>query len=273
VTLALRRHWVSRVGMLVLLVLYGVPFVWLVATSLKSDADIFAGEASLIFTPTLQSYRNILNGDLVQACLNSAIIATGTTALTIALATPAAYALARVAGPLVRLSLGVVIILQITPQPASLIPLYRVLGGWNLLGTQLGVIFADSALFLPFCILIMRPFFLAVPREVEEAGVVDGARRWRVFAQIVLPIALNGVATAATIIFFIAWGEFLYAITFLPDASQFPISVLIATQISQYGILWSNMMAIAVVASLPILALYLFTYRLLRDGLAMGSIR
>ncbi|HEY7201654.1 MAG TPA: carbohydrate ABC transporter permease [Candidatus Dormibacteraeota bacterium] len=272
-TRSLSFGWISRAAIAVLLVIYGVPFVWLVATSFKSDTEIFANEAGLIFQPTLDTYREIVNAGLLQACVNSAIIAAGTTALTLALATPAAYALARVRGVLVSAGLGALIILQITPQPASLIPLYRVLGGWSLLGTQLGVVLADTALLLPFCVLIMRPFFLAIPREVEEAGVVDGASRWRVFWQIVLPIALNGVATGATIIFFIAWGEFLYAITFLTDATQYPISVLIASQIGQYGILWSRMMAIAVVASLPILAIYAFTYRLLRDGLALGSVR
>ena len=141
------------------------------------------------------------------------------------------------------------------------------------LHNDLGVVLADTALLLPFCVLIVRPFFLSVPQEVEEAGVVDGASRWRVFWQIVLPITLNGIATGATIIFFIAWGEFLYAITFLSDPAQYPISVLIAGQIGMYGIRWSNMMAIAVVASLPILAIYAFTHRLLRDGLALGSVR
>jgi multiple sugar transport system permease protein len=270
---SLHLGWISRAAIGVLLVIYGVPFLWLVATSFKSDTQIFANEAGLIFRPTLDTYREIVNADLLRACVSSAIIATGTTALTLVLATPAAYALARVRGALVSVGLGVLIVLQITPQPASLIPLYRVLGGWNLLGSQLGVVLADSALLLPFCILIMRPFFLAIPREVEEAGLVDGASKWRVFWQIVLPITLNGVATGATIIFFIAWGEFLYAITFLTDATQYPISVLIASQIGQYGILWSRMMAIAVVASLPILAIYAFTYRLLRDGLALGSVR
>jgi multiple sugar transport system permease protein len=258
--------------MVVLLFVYGIPFLWVVATSLKTEPQIFA-DTGLIFTPTLATFRAVLNGGLVSACVNSAIIATGTTALTLVMATPAAYALARVRGIVANVGLGLVIVLQITPQPASLIPLYQVLGGWSLLGTQVGVIIADTALLLPFCVLILRPFFLAVPREVEEACVVDGASRWIVFSRIVLPITLNGVATAATIVFFLSWGEFLYAITFLTDAGQYPISVLIANQIGQYGIQWSNMMAIAVVASTPILAIYLFTYRLLRDGLALGSVR
>ncbi len=268
-----RPGWVSRVGSVVLLLLYGVPFLWLLTTSFKTNTEIFASASTFIFAPTLSAYQKILNGDLVQASLNSAIIGAGTTALTILLATPAAYGLARVRGVVVNVGLAALIVLQITPQPATLIPLYRVLGGWNLLGTQLGVILADTALLLPFCVLIIRPFFLAVPREIEEAGVCDGANPLRVFLRIVLPVTVNGVLTAATIIFFIAWGEFLYAITFLADPTQYPISVLIASQIGQYGIQWSQMMALAVMASLPVLAIYLFTYRRLRDGLSLGSVR
>lgn len=218
---ALRRGWVTRAGTAALLVIYGLPFIWLVATSLKTDTQIFDRGATFIFQPTLANYLSVVNRDLLSACLNSAVIASGTTVLTLALATPAAYALARLKGVLVNIGLSAIIILQITPQPASLIPLYRVLGGWNLLGSQLGVILADTALLLPFRILIIRPFFLAVPREVEEAGVVDVASRLRVLWQIALPITLNGLATGATIIFFIAWGEFLYAITFLADPTKY----------------------------------------------------
>lgn len=258
-------------GMVVIAAIYGIPFLSLVTTSLKTNTQIFAG--GLFFTPTIDAYRNVVNGDLLQACLNSAIIGLSTTVLTIALATPAAYALARLRGSLVNAGLAIVIILQMMPQPATLIPLYRVLAGWYLLDTPVGVILADTALLLPFCILILRPFFLAVPREIEEQGRMDGANGWRIFSRLVVPVTLNGVLTGGTIIFFIAWGEFLYAITFLPDASKYPISVLIASQVSQYGIEWSQMMAIAVVASLPILAIYAFTYRRLRDGLSLGSVR
>src|SRR5439155_11870738 len=134
-TVSLRRGWITRAGIAVLLLAYGIPFLWLIATSLKTETEIFGNEAGLIFRPTFETYRAIVNGDLLQACVNSAIIAAGTTALTLALATPAAYAMARVRGALVSVALGVVIVLQITPQPASLIPLYRVLGGWNLLGS------------------------------------------------------------------------------------------------------------------------------------------
>jgi multiple sugar transport system permease protein len=267
---SLRLTWVTLVGAVVLLILYGIPIVWLVAASLKTSADLFRGDTGLIFTPSFAAYQQIWGQGLVRAAVNSTIVAFGVTALTVGLAVPAAYALARLSGSIVAIGLGLVILLQMTPQTATVIPLYRVLGGWGLLSLA-GVILADSGLLLPFCILLLRPFFLSVPKEVEEAASVDGATRWRVFGQIVLPLAMNGAATAATVIFLISWGEFLYAISFLVDPTQYTISVLIASQVGQYGIEWPLLMAVAVMASLPILVVFAFTYRLLKQGLALGA--
>jgi multiple sugar transport system permease protein len=266
--------WLSRLGGIVLLLLYGTPLLWLVTTSFKSNTDAFRGLQTLIvFTPTFAAYQRLLTQGLVQSAINSVQIALGATLVTLLFAVPAAYALARARTTLVSLGLGIVIVLQMMPQTATVIPLYKVLGAWNLLGSTVGVILADAALLIPFSVLLLRPFFRAVPIEIEEAGTVDGASIWRVFGQIALPLAANGVATAATIIFLIAWGEFLYAISFLVDPNNYPLSVLIASQIGQYGNNWPALMAVGVAASLPILVIFLATYRLLQQGLAMGSIK
>jgi multiple sugar transport system permease protein len=270
----LEFRWPSRIGQAVLLIIYGVPLFWLVTTSFKSGAEVFRGLSTfLVFTPTTAAYERVWNADLLHAGVNSALIAGGTTLVTLCLGVPAAYALARLRGTTVSIGLGLVIVLQMMPQTAGLIPLYKVLGNWNLLGSIPGVVLADAALLLPFCTLLLRPFFLAIPVEIEEAATVDGASAWRIFARIALPLALNGTATAGTIIFLIAWGEFLYAISFLVDPMQYPLSVLIASQIGMYGNNWPALMAIAVATGLPILLIFVLTYRNLREGLALGSIR
>ena len=96
---------------------------------------------------------------------------------------------------------------------------------------------------------------------------------WRIFARIALPLALNSTVTAGIIMFLIAWGEFLYAISFLVDPMQYPLSVLIASQLGQYGNNWPALMSIAVATGLPILVIFLVSYRRLREGLALGSAR
>jgi multiple sugar transport system permease protein len=269
-----RFIWPARIGAILLLIAYGTPLYWLVSTSFKTSNDVFKGLSTFVtFAPTLAAYQRIWNASLLHAGVNSCLIAAGTTAITLGLGVPAAYALARLRGATVSIGLGLVIILQMMPQTATVIPLYQVLGSWTLLGSIPGVVLADSALLLPFCILILRPFFLAIPIEIEEAGTVDGASAWQVFARIALPLALNGTVTAGTIIFLIAWGEFLYAISFLVDPQQYPLSVLIASQLGQYGNNWPALMSIAVATGLPILAIFVVSYRRLREGLALGSIR
>ena len=273
-TNVMRFTWPARIGAILLLIAYGTPLYWLVSTSFKSASDVFKGLATFVtFAPTLAAYQRIWNANLLHAGVNSGLIAAATTALTLALAVPAAYGLARLRGSIVSIGLGLVIILQMMPQTATVIPLYQVLGSWSLLGSIQGVVLADAALLLPFCILILRPFFLAIPMEIEEAATVDGASAWRVFSQIALPLVLNGTMTAGIIIFLIAWGEFLYAISFLVDPQQYPMGVLIASQLGQYGNNWPALMSIAVATGLPILVIFLISYRRLREGLALGSIR
>lgn len=266
--------WPARIGAIVLLIVYGTPLYWLVSTSFKSGTDVFRGLATFVtFTPSLAAYQRVWNADLLHSAINSGLIALGTTLVTLILAVPAAYALARMRGLVVSAGLALVIFLQMLPQTSAVIPLYKVLGSWKLLGAIPGVVLADGALLLPFCTLLLRPFFLAIPIEVEEAATVDGASQWRVFSQIVLPLALNGTVTAGIIMFLIAWGEFLYAISFLVDPTQYPLSVLIASQLGQYGNNWPALMSIAVAAGLPILVIFLVSYRRLREGLALGSAR
>jgi multiple sugar transport system permease protein len=274
VNVPVRFVWPARIGAVILLIVYGTPLYWLVSTSFKSSADVFRGLSTFVtFQPTLAAYQRVWNADLLHAAINSGLIAIGTTTVTLLLAVPAAYALARLRGSIVSIGLGLVVILQMMPQTVAVIPLYKVLGGWKLLGFIPGVVLADAALLLPFCTLLLRPFFLAIPVEIEEAATVDGASAWRVFSRIALPLALNGTATAGTIIFLISWGEFLYAISFLVDPTQYPLSVLIASQLGQYGNNWPALMSIAVATGLPILVIFLISYRRLREGLSLGGIR
>lgn len=263
--------WLFRVA---LFLLYGIPILWILLTSLKDPGDVLSTQASLFFTPTLNSYTGALtNGGLVTAATQSLTIAAGTTALTLLISIPAAYGLARIPGRITTVALGLLIVLQMTPQTATVIPLFQIFGSWGLLDQRVGIIIADSALLIPFAILLLRPFFRSVPDALEEAGAIDGARPWRIFTSIVLPVARNGVATTGTLVFLLSWGEFLYAINFLLSPGSYPLSALLAQQVSAFGINWPGLMALAVITSIPILVLFIFTYRLLREGLTLGAVK
>ncbi|PKQ18759.1 MAG: hypothetical protein CVT68_01735 [Actinobacteria bacterium HGW-Actinobacteria-8] len=278
-----KSGWWARLGLkepiaaplrLVLFLIYGIPLFWIVLTSLKSPSQVISSQASFVFSPTLDAYVSALgDSGLYTALQQSVVIATGTTALALAIAIPAGYGLARVDSRVTTIGLGMLIVLQMLPQTSNVIPLYQIFASWNLLDQNLGVIVADTALLVPFAVLLMRPFFRAVPVALEEAAALDGAHTFRTFWSVMLPIARNGIATTGTLIFLLAWGEFLYAINFFLTPGNYPLSALLAQQVSAFGIDWPGLMALAVITSIPIMLLFLFTYRLLREGLTLGAVK
>ena len=258
----------------VLLLVYAIPILFIVLTSLKDARDVISSQSSLIFTPTLEAYTTVLsNQGLFVAMQQSLVIASGTTALTLLVAIPAGYGLSRVDSRITTIGLGLLIVLQMVPQTANVIPLYQIFGSWGLLDQNIGVIIADTALLVPFAILLLRPFFRAVPEALEEAASIDGASVMRTFWSVMLPIARNGVATTGTLVFLMSWGEFLYAVNFFLSPGNYPLSALLAQQVSAFGINWPGLMALGVITSVPILILFTFTYRLLREGLTLGAVK
>ncbi|PKQ26807.1 MAG: hypothetical protein CVT64_03730 [Actinobacteria bacterium HGW-Actinobacteria-4] len=269
-----RREPVAFAIRVVLYALYGVPLLWIVLTSLKSSRDIFTSQATVFFTPTLEAYSTALaDPALASSMRQSAIIAVGTTSLVLFCAVPAAYALARAKTRLVVGGLAVLVLLQMIPQTASLIPLYWLLNSTRLLDTNVGLILADSTLFLPWAILLMRPFFARIPISIEEASLLDGARTLRAFFAVALPLARNGVLVVTSVILLVSWGEFLYGVTFMLSPRNYPMSALIAQQSGLYGINWPGMMAFGVIAVIPVFILYIASYRLLRNGLTLGAVK
>lgn len=252
---------------------YGVPIAWILLTSVKSSSDVFDPARTFLFRPVTTAYVEALDGDLLRALVQSVTIATAATALVLVIAIPAAYGLARTRGYLPTTALGLLIVLQMMPQTATVIPLFQAFSGWRLLDTTAAVVLADAALLTPFATLLLRPFFRAVPPQIEEASSIDGAGMVRTFWSVVLPVARNGVATVGTLTFLLAWGEFLYAVNFYLTPGQYPLSALLAQQVSAFGINWPGLMALAVLTSIPILVVFSATYRLLRDGLTVGAVK
>jgi multiple sugar transport system permease protein len=269
-----RREPVAFAIRIMLYVIYGLPLLWIVLTSLKSQSEVLTSQASLLFTPTLDAYAAaIADPALGDSLRQSAIISIGTTLLCLAVATPAAYALARVGSRVVVVALAILVILQMVPQTANLIPLFWLLAQWGLLNSNVGLILADAVLLLPWAILLLRPFFAAIPVSIEEASRIDGARTLRSFFSVALPLARNGVLTVSAIIFLVSWGEFLYGITFMLSPDNYPMSALIAVQAGAYGIDWPSMMAFAVVSAVPVFVVYVASFRLLKTGLTMGAVK
>jgi multiple sugar transport system permease protein len=169
------------------LLLFGLPAVFLVVTSVRNNVEVFAAPFDLWFTPSFVAYEDSLRYDIRSALAASLKITLGSVAIIMLLAVPAAYGLARATGRTRDIGVSSLILLQLLPATSLVIPLYQVLASLGLLGNIAGVVLATSASMLPFAVILLRPFFLGVPKEIEEAAAVDGAGRLRTFLQVSLP--------------------------------------------------------------------------------------
>lgn len=265
----------TLVGALIVLV-FLFPVFWMVSTSLKSPAAIFATPPLLIPEPVVvDAYRDAVFGDpaVVRAVGSSAVIGIGTMLLTLLLASPAAYALARLRLPGGTLVLLLLLVTQLLPSIVIAGPLFVVFSRLGLVNSYQALILADTTLTLPFAVIILRPFFLGVPRDLEAAALVDGATRWGSFFRITLPLVRPGLVTVAAFSFLFAWGEFVFALSLTTSEDVQPVTVALKKLIGQYGTQWNSLMAISTTVALPIIAVFAGLQRFIVGGLTSGATR
>lgn len=255
---------------------YVIPLGWLVLTALKSDQDVLSAPNAIIFQPTLQTFADIF-GAASRSILTSVQIAVSVTILVLIIAVPAAYALGRKVShrwsQITAIVLAAFLILQMVPQPMAVIPLFGILGSWRLVNTLPGLILVDTAMLVPFAVLLLRPFVLAIPIELYDAAEIDGASPARTLRSIVLPLLRNGLATVASIVFIVAWGEFIFATTLITQQSGLPVSGLLAQQTNLYSVSWNRLMGLALLTSLPLVVVFLLAKRRLTEGLSVGAVK
>ena len=265
----------TLVGILIVIV-FLFPVFWMVSTSLKSPAAIFATPPTLIPTPlVLDAYRDAVAGDptVVRAIGTSLVISVGTMLLTLVLAAPAAYGLARLRLPGGALVLLLLLITQLLPSIVIAGPLFVLFSRLHLVNSYQALILADTTLTLPFAVIVLRPFFLSVPRDLEAAALVDGATRWGSFFRITLPLVRAGVVTVAAFSFLFAWGEFVFALSLTTSEDFQPVTVALNRLIGQYGTQWNSLMAISTTVALPIIAVFAGLQRFIVGGLTTGATR
>jgi multiple sugar transport system permease protein len=216
----------------------------------------------------------VLGNDTIQrAILNSVVISLGTMAVTMLLAVPAAYVLARRRVRFVTPMMLLLLLTQLLPGIAVATPLFVLFKQLGLLNSYAGIVLADATITLPFAILILRPFFLRIPAELEAAALVDGCRPLGAFWRVVLPVSRSGIVTVAALSFLLAWGEFLFALSLTTSASIQPLTVALATFSSSTGTPWSQVMAVATVVAIPIVVVFIAIQRYIVGGLTLGGIK
>jgi multiple sugar transport system permease protein len=267
--------WWMWIAVAAIVVFCLFPFYWLINLSLKTGADL--SDSSLIPPhPTLANYKSIFqNDDFVKSLRNSAIISLVTTALAIVVGSFCAYALARLRfrGKFAILAL----VLSITTFPAIAIaaPLFRLWTDIGIFNTLIGLIIPNLTFALPLSIYILVSFFKEIPKDLEEAALVDGATHFTAFRKVVVPLAAPGLATTAILTFIATWNEFLLAITLTssPKARPVPAAIAFFTGSTQFEIPYGTITAASVVISVPLIVLVLLFQKRIVAGLTAGAVK
>lgn len=212
-----------------------------------------------------------LGNQLRQALLNSTIESVGTTVLTVIVAIFTAYAFARLEFRFKRIILVTTIATLLLPAYATLLPLYKLMTSWNLVNTYLGIILTNTSGFLPLAIWILYNYFQGLPKELEEAAFIDGARPLEALVRVILPLSLPGIAAAAAITFLFSWAQFLFPLILTTDLKTEPATVVIAALYGPRLVAFSVMAAAGMLAIAIPGALALLLNRYIVSGLTAGS--
>ncbi len=258
----------------VLLAVWAFPVLWALLTSFKTERDVLAYPPTIIFEPTLRNYRDVLFGSasILPNLLSSTIVAGASTALTLLFAAPAAYALARLEFPGRRASGFYVLATQMLPPVGLIIPYYLALQKVGGLDTYWGLIVIYLTFSLPFAIWLLVSYFEDIPREMEEAALLDRAGRLRALWHVILPQVRGGIAVTTIFVFLNAWNEFLFAVVLGGNRVR-PVTVAMFNFISVEQTLWAKLAAGAMLAMAPVILLGLIAQRHIVKGLTVGAVK
>jgi ABC-type glycerol-3-phosphate transport system permease component len=272
------RSTLGRAGLLALQLVVAalvlLPFFWMFSVSLKPANEPFAIPAELWpRSPTFDNYILALRPEFQRYFLNSLIVSCSTLVITIPLALLAAYSLARFQFWLLSVFLGLVVLAQFFPAGAIIIPIYKIVRAAGLLDTYASLIIAYITVTLPVAIWMMRGFLMRVPRTLEEAAAIDGAKPLRAFIDIVVPLAKPGIIATSVWVLIVTWQEFLFALSFTSSKEMRTLPVGMNDYIGQYGIRYGELMASSVMISVPVIVLFFFLQRQFVAGLTASAVK
>jgi multiple sugar transport system permease protein len=267
---------VTYAAIVVVMVVCLFPFWWMISLSLKQRVDIFAGFSLIPLHPTLDNYVSLFAdhhfGDFL---MNSIVVVTASTILSLLIGAPAAYALARfrLIAKISDLGLMAALLVRIVPAILFVVPFYLALAQFGQLNSRLGLILCYTGINTSFVIWMMQSFFAEIPKEIEEAALVDGDTRFSAMRRVIMPLAAPGIAATAIFVVIATYNEFLIALTLTsnPDAQTIPVGI--STLIGKTQIDWGPMAAAGVIGVIPVLVFVAFAQRQIVRGLTMGAVK
>jgi len=262
----------------VILVIFLFPIYWMVNTSFKGVEEIFARTPTFFpQAPTLDGYIHQLfvRGTVPfwRTFLNSLIIASLATIISAGLATFAAYGLARFKLSLTKAILFIVLLAQMMPAVLFLSPMFISFQRLNVLDTYLAPVMFTALQSIPFCIIVMRPYFLNIPGELEEAARIDGCGKLKTFFRVMAPISYPGIIVSAAFTFLWGWGDLMGSLTFIRSESMLPLTVNMFNAIGEDGIRWNSLMAFAVILTVPVVVIFVGLQKYLISGMTSGAVK
>jgi multiple sugar transport system permease protein len=270
-----KTPWWMWIAVAAIVVFCLFPFYWLINISLKTGNDL-QSSGLIPPHPTLSNYSAVFkNPDFTAALRNSAIVALSTTVLALTVGSFCAYALARLKLRGKFLILAIVLSISTFPQIAIAAPLFKLWSDIGLFNTWIGLIIPYLTFALPLSIYILVSFFREIPRDLEEAALVDGATHFQAFRKVVIPLAAPGLATAGILTFIGAWNEFLLAVTLTSssNARTVPAAISFFTGATEHEVAYGSISAASVVISVPLILLVLFFQKRIVAGLTAGAVK
>lgn len=259
----------------VFLIFLGFPVYWMVTTSFKAPAEVLVASPSIL--PTSFSFENyILAFDkefFIGSIINSAIIVSITVVISLVLALTASFALARMKFRGKSTLTVFLLLVQMVPLTALIIPLFLQLSSLGLVNTQPGLIITYIAFVLPFVIWTLRGFLMGIPQELEEAALVDGCSRPKAFIYIIFPLMAPGLVATGVYAFIQAWNEFLLAYIIMSSQENQTLPVWLAGFTTRTGTDWGPLMAASVIAAIPAVVLFLIFQKKLAVGVTAGAVK
>lgn len=269
----------GHTGVLVFFVTFlAFPFYWMLMTTFRTTIDLHdVSKNPFLFNepPTLEHLKVLFEDtQYLQWLINTGAVGIAVVLITLLLAVPAGYALARMTGPWAQ-TLGIAIFLTYLVPPTILfIPFARIIAVLGLQDSLWSLVLVYPSFTVPFCTWLLMGFFKAIPRDLEEAAMIDGLSRFGAFIKVVMPISIAGMLTAVIFAFTLVTQEFVYGVTFITSASSYTVSVGVPTFLVRGDVyFWGSMMGACLIASVPIAIIYNFFVARFVAGFTMGAIK
>lgn len=275
-----KRHslidFLTHYGATLLLVLFvAFPLLWMIVASVTPAKELFTSPPRLVPSElTLKWYQDTWRTSAAPTYfLNSLIIGLSTTAVCMVVGVLSAYATTRFEFPGKNLFLGAALASYVFPAILLFLPLYLILNALGLTDSLAGIIVAHIVVSFPFAVWMLRSFFLAVPRDLDEAAWMDGASYMRTLISVVLPVCMPGLFSTAIFVFVLSWNEYLFASVLAGSAANKTITVGIAEFITSFDVRWGNIMALGTIATVPVVLMFMFIQKYFLKGALEGAIK